>query len=135
MLRAKAPARQQLSRRFAKAEAAASRANRDFIEIQAGFGRHAEFSAAEARLDILRRVAHERDLEIVDERSAVHGDAGDEAPAHQIDHNRPEANLDDVAAHSPEDGFALRARGVNRDEQMSKILRCEDAGKPIQKFR
>ena len=72
-----------------------------------GFAGHAELAGAEAGFDVFGGVAGECDFEIVDERGAVHGDAGDEAAVHQIDEDRAEADLDDVAADAPEDGMRV----------------------------
>ena len=92
-------------------------------------------AGAEAGFDVFGSGAREGDFEVVDERGAVHGDAGDEAALHQIDEDGTEADFDYVAADAPKDRGALTARTMNRGEQMAQILRGEKLWKRIKKLR
>ena len=86
-------------------------------------------AGTEVGLHIFGGVAGQRDFEIVDERSAIHGDSRNKTAFHQIDQDGAEADFDDVAADAPEDGFALFARAVNGSEKMAEIFGGEDIGK------
>src|ERR1700756_1598594 len=72
---------EELAGGFAVAEAGAHGDFCDLIEVFAGFRGHTECAGAETGFDIFGSVADEGDLEIVDERGAVHGDGGDEPAA------------------------------------------------------
>ncbi len=114
---------------FAVADANALRKLGDFVEIFSGFFGHAELARAETGFDVFGSVAGERDLEVVDQRRAVHGDSGDEAALHQIDQDGAKADFDDVAADAPENGSALFARAVDCAEEMAEIVGGEDVWK------
>ncbi len=113
---------------FTVADANALRKFGDFIEIFSCFFRHSESAFADSGFHILGSVAGERDFKIVDQRRAVHGDSGDEAAFHQIDQDGAKADLDDVAADTPQNRFVLLPRNVNRAEEIAKILRRKNVG-------
>ena len=94
---------------------------RDLVQIFARFRGHAECTGSQTGFDIFGSVANQRDFEIVDEGGAVHGERGDEAAAHEVDEDGTEANLDDVAADAPENGFALLAGLVNGGEEIAEV--------------
>ena len=91
----------------------------DFVEILSCFFGHAELAFAKTGIHIFGSVSREGDFKIVNKRRAVHGDSGDESAFHQIDQNGSEADLDDVPADPPENGFTLFARNVNRAEEVA----------------
>src|SRR6266446_329594 len=119
---------EKLSSGFAVADANALGKFGEFVDVLAGFGGHAELAFADAGFDVFGSVAGEGDFEIVDERGAVHGDSGDEAAFHQIDQHGAKADFDDMASDTPEDGFALFARDVNRAEKLAEIFGGENSG-------
>jgi hypothetical protein len=110
-------------------------AAKTLVDVLAGFAGHAELAGAEAGFYVFGSVAREGDFEVVDERGAVHGDAGDEAALHEIDEDRTEADFDDVATDAPKDGGALAARTMNRGEQMTEVVGCEKLWERIKKLR
>ena len=124
----------KLASSFAVADAEARGDFRDLVDVFAGFVGHAELTGAEASVDIFRSVADEGDFEIVDERGTVHGDAGDEAAAHQVDEHGPQTDFDDVASDAPEDGAALLTSGVNGGEEIAKIGGGEEVRQAVEKF-
>ena len=115
-------AREKLPGGFAVADANAVGKLGEFVDVLAGFGGHPELPFTEAGFDVLGAVAGEGDLEIVDERRAVHGDSRDEAALHQIDQDQAQADFDDVAADAPEDGLALFFCAVDGGEEMAEIF-------------
>ena len=119
---------------FAVADVEARGEFRKFVDVLAGFAGHAELACAEAGFDVFGSVAGESDFEIVDERGAVHGDAGDEAAVHQIDEDGAEADFDHVAADAPEDGGALFAGAMDGGEEMAQILGGENVWERVEKF-
>ena len=70
---------------------------------------HAEAARPERLVDVLRRRAAERDLEVVDDARAVRGERRHKAALHQVDQHGPEPGLDDVRAEAPDDARAVRA--------------------------
>ena len=102
------------------------------VQELAGLARHAEEAAVEPGSDILRRPAAPRELEVVHEAGAVHGDGGDAPALDQIDDQRPEPHLDAVRAHAEDDGLA-RPRGA-RDAggRVAQIASREDVGQPVE---
>src|SRR5260370_18589650 len=125
---------EKLSGGFTVADADALREFGEFIDVRAGFGGRAEGAVTDACFDVFGGVSGEGDFEIVDERGAVHSDAGDEAAFHKIDQDGAEADFDDVAADAPENGSALFAGAVNGAEEPAKILGGENLREPIHKF-
>src|SRR5260370_26271005 len=121
-------AREKLAGSFAVADANALGKFGELVDVLAGFGGHAELAFADAGFDVFGSVAGEGDFEIVDERGAVHGDSGDEAAFHQIDQHGAKADFDDMASDTPEDGFALFARDVNRAEKLAESFGGENSG-------
>src|SRR5713226_2342875 len=112
---------EELPGRFAVAEPRAHGQLGDLIQVLTGFRRHAELSGAQSRFHVFRSVAYQRDLEIMDERGSIHGDARNEAPPHQIDEQRAESDFDDVAADAPQNGPVLLARSVNSGKESAQI--------------
>ena len=80
------------------------------VHFAAGFFGGAEAAVGEHRFHVFAGVAGDGDFEIVDRGGAVQREGGGVAAAHQIDQDRREAALDDVAAESPQDHFLARAR-------------------------
>ena len=132
MLGFEEPAIKKLPRCFAVADANPLRQLGDLVEVLAGLFGHAELALAERGLHVFRSVARQRNLEIVDERRAVHRDSRNEAAIHQIDQDGPEAHLDHVPAHAPENGFAVLARRMHRAQELPEILRRENARQRIE---
>src|SRR5947207_12370166 len=95
---------------FAITDSDAVRKLSDFIEMFSGFFGHAELAFAKAGLDVFGSVARERDFEIVDERSAVHGYSVNESAFHHINPNRGEAGSEGVPADPPGESFTLCVR-------------------------
>jgi hypothetical protein len=106
-----------------------------FIQIFAGFRGHPELTGAKIRFDVFGSIAGESDLEVVDQGGAVHGDPGDKAAAHEVDQDGSEANLDDVAADTPQDRAALLARAMYRGEKLAQIACGEDVRERIEELR
>ena len=125
---------EKLAGGFAIAQAGAHGYFCNLVEILAGFRSHAECAGAETGFDVFGSVTGEGDFEIVDERGAVHGQRGDEAAAHEIDQQRAEADLDDVAADAPENGFALLAGLVDGSEEVAEVSGGEEVGEGSEKF-
>ena len=75
----------------------------------------------------------EGDFEIVNGGGAVQGEAGGVAAAHQIEQDRREAALDDVAAHAPEDGALVPARAGQRIDDGAKAVGGEEVRQGIEK--
>src|SRR5271155_2087698 len=113
---------EELAGGFAVADVEARGEFRNFVDVFAGFGGHAELARAEASFDVFGRVASESDFEIVNECGAVHGDAGDEAATHEVDEDGAESDFNYMAADAPEDGGALFARTMDCGEEMAQIL-------------
>ncbi len=134
ILRARALANEEFPRRFTEADAGAARERGHFVDVAASFFGHAEFAFAENGVNIFRSAAGHGDFEIVNQRRAVHGDAADEAAAHEVDQERAEADLDDVAAHAPENRGAASARFDDGSREGAQIFRGENVRKRIEKF-
>src|SRR5947208_7627700 len=122
----------KLSGSFAVTDAYSVRKFRDVVEIFSRFFGHAELAFAKTGFHIFGSVAGQRDFKIVNKRSAVHSDAGDETTFHQIDQNGTEADLDDMAADSPENRSSLFACNMNSAEEIAKIFDSEKVGERIQ---
>ena len=134
MLRLNHAAVQKLSCCLAIANANALCQLGNFIQIFAGLFGHAELAFPERGFNVLRSVPGKRDLEIVDERRAVHRDSRDEAAIHQVHQNGAETDFDHVPAHAPEDRFALLACGMHRGQKLPKALSGKNMRQGIQKF-
>jgi hypothetical protein len=127
-------AREELPGGFAIANSNALSKLGNVIDVLAGFCGHAELAFAESRFNVFGSVSGEGDFEIVEERSAVHGDSGDETAFHQIDQDRAEADFDDVATDTPDNGVLLLARAMDSVEKILKILGGEKIRERIEKF-
>ena len=74
-----------------------------------------------------------RQLEVVDQAGAVHGDGGQAPALDQIDDQRPEPHLDGVRAHAEDDGLAARAMARAMRAAASRRSRAaEDVGQPVE---
>src|SRR5208283_1821896 len=135
MLGRKDAAGQVLSGSLAIANANAVGQLGDFIDVGAGFFGHAELPLAEGGFDILGSIAGHGDFKIMDQGSAIHGDAGNESAAHEVNENRAEANLDDVAAKSPENGPFLFTRAMNGSKQVAQIPRRQNSRQGVEELR
>ena len=71
----------------------------------------------------------------MDQGGAIHGDPGNESAAHEVNENRAEANLDDVAAETPEDGPFLFTRAMNGSKQFAQILRSQNSWQGVEELR
>src|SRR5262249_59059565 len=56
------------------------------------------------------------------------------AASDEVVYDGAEAGLDDVAAHSPEDGFARTFCGMNGGEKVTKIVSGKDMREGVEKF-
>src|SRR5690349_14238287 len=126
---------QKLSGRLAIANANALRQLGNFVQVLAGFFGHSEFAFAQCGLDVLGSVSCERNLEIVDERRAVHRNSRNEASIHQVNQDGSESYFDHVPAHAPQNRFALFSCGMQRAQQLPKTLGRENVRQRIQKLR
>src|SRR5437867_9216990 len=79
------------------------------INIAARFFGHAEASRTQRPGDVLRSCAGQRDLEIVDQRRAVHRHSVYVSALQQVDQDRGQPALDGVPAEPPDDRLAPRA--------------------------
>ena len=78
---------------------------------------------------LIARCAGESDLEIVYGGRTIHGECSGVAATHEIGEHGRKAALDDVAAHSPQDRLARRARLNQRvDRSPERIRRLEEIG-------
>src|SRR5882762_4579959 len=134
MLRIEFARGEKFSGGFAVADASVRRGGGDFVEISAGFTGHAEGASTEAGFDVFGSVAAKSDFEIMDEGGAVHGDAGNEAAADEIDQDGAEAGFDDVATDAPENGFAGAFCGMDGGEQGAEIVCGEEIGERVEKI-
>ena len=112
--------------RGAEAEAVAVALDDRPVHLLAGLAGHAEGARAEPRLDVLRGLPGHRELEVVDDPRPVEGDRGDEAPLHEVDQDRREADLDHVGAQPPDDGPAAGAGPQDLVAQRAQRLAGED---------
>jgi hypothetical protein len=71
-----------------------------FIEDAPGVFGHTEPSVIDLVVHLFGRMAHERQLKIVNDARAVHGDGGNEPLLHPGDENGSETDLDHVRADS-----------------------------------
>src|SRR5437870_13455059 len=78
VLRFEDAARKKLPGSFAVADADAMRKFGNFVEIFSRLFGHAEVASVQGRLDVFGGVSGKRDFEVVNQRSPVHGNAGDE---------------------------------------------------------
>src|SRR5215475_13418583 len=83
---------------FAKPFMVARPSNNRFVQDAPGFFRHAESSLVDLCVDLFRGMAHQRQLEIVNDPGAVHRYCGDDAMLHPIDDDWVEPHLYDVRA-------------------------------------
>src|SRR5205814_6996869 len=97
----------KLSGSFAVTDAYSVRKFRDLVEIFSRFFGHAELAFAKTGFHIFGSVASQRDFKIVNKRSAVHGDAGDETTFHQYDQNGTEAEFLDMVIGGTRSMFSL----------------------------
>src|ERR1700693_1462696 len=67
---------QELAGSFAIADAGTRGIFGNVVELLAGFAGHAKLTCVDASVDVLRSASCDGDFEIVNHRSAVHGDAG-----------------------------------------------------------
>src|SRR5271157_4134766 len=107
----------------------------DFVDVGAGFFGHAELPLAEGGFHILGSIAGHGDFKIMNQGGAIHGDARNESAAHEIDENRAEADLDDVAAETPEDGAFLFTRVMDGGEKVAQILRSQNSRQRVEELR
>ena len=105
------------------------------VQHLAGFLRHAEAPRPERLVDVFRRAARQRELEVVNDPGAVGRQRRDKSPFHQIDQDRSQACLDDVRAKPPDDPAIARARGADSRHDGFEISPGEDAGKRLQQRR
>ena len=91
-------ARQRHRDGFAHPSLLALTGDEGLVQPAARFFGHAERAIAKAGGDVLRRGAEARDLVVVDGGRAVHGEVGHDLATHQLDDDRREAGLHDVAA-------------------------------------
>ncbi len=85
------------------------------VQETSGLLGHAAASLAQTGADVLRRRARKGQLEVVHDAGAVHRHRRDDTALHQIDDQRPEADLDRVGAHAEHDATAGAACGRDRE--------------------
>src|SRR5262249_18510856 len=124
---------EEFSGGFAISDARIGSSGGNFVEVSSCFACHPEFACAKAGFDVLGSVTAKRDFKIVDERGAVHGNAGDKSPANEVVENGTEAGLDHVAADAPKNGLAGAFCCVDGDEEIAKIIDGEDPGERVEK--
>ena len=117
--------------RLAEPETAADTGGDRVIELAASFLSHAELPGPEPGIDVFRRSAANRYLEVVNETGAVQRDAGHIAAFHQVDQDGREACLDDVRAESPQDAALIRSRSSNGSHNLSEVSRRENRGQRL----
>ena len=83
------------------------------VDLLPRLPRHPERAVPEAGLHVLGGVPADGQLEVVDDTSPVHGEAGHEAALHQVDEHGGEADLDDVGPDPPQDRPATVAAAEN----------------------
>ncbi len=98
------------------------------VEDPPGLLRHPEAAGTERFVDVLRRGARQRDLEVVDDAGAVHRQRRHVAALHQVDEHRRHAGLDHVRADAPDDAGLSRARVDDGAHDATKVLSAENAG-------
>jgi len=91
------------------------------IQKLAGFLSHPEPAGPKRLVDILRRAACNRQLEVVDDPRAICRKRGNEAALHQIDQNRSKTRLDDMGAEAPDDSPIAIARRTDRGHNGDEI--------------
>src|SRR5437762_1498414 len=103
-------------------------ADEGLVHLTSGFLRHAEAAVAQTGGDILRRTAESSDFKVVNRGGAIHRDVADDAASHEIDEERREPGLYNVAAEHNEDA-ALAARGAgNRIDDTEEVTSDEHVG-------
>src|SRR5580658_4844889 len=135
MFRAQARTAEEFAGSFAEPDLTSLRADGGFVEVQARLLGHSEFTAAKNGFDVFRRAAHQRDFKVVNEPRAIHCDPAHKAAIHEIDQERPEADLDDVASDSPNNGFTAAASIHNRIANFAQIFSGQNARKRFEKIR
>ena len=99
----------------------ATRVADDLVQQRAGLLGHAEAAGPERFVDVLRRGARQRDLEVVNDAGAVHRQRRDVAALHQIDQHRRHAGLDHMRADAPDDARP-RARARRRSARTTRRM-------------
>src|ERR1700684_344583 len=122
MLGPQSRAAEELTRCFAEPDLAALRAKGSFVEEKAGFLGHSEFAIAKNSFHIFGRAAHERDFKVVDESGTVHRDTAYKAAIHEVNQERAQADLDDVASYAPENCLAGSPSIQNRITNSPQIF-------------
>jgi hypothetical protein len=69
----------------------------------------------------------------VDRSRAVHGDVGDDPPPHEVDEQRGEPRLDDVAAEHDDDGTIGLCGGDDGRDDTAEVTRDQDVGERVEK--
>src|SRR5574338_754549 len=78
-------------------------------------------------------MAHQRQLEVMNDDGAVHGDGRHDSTFHEIDDDGSESDLDDMRAHAQDDRPAPAVRANNRLRHFAERLDRQDIRKGVQK--
>jgi hypothetical protein len=119
--------------RFAHPPSLAHAGDERLVHLPARLVRHAEGSVPKPGGDILRSAAEPRHLVVVNRPRSIHRDVRDDAAPHEVEEERRDTGLDDVATEHDDDG-AVAARGLgDRLDHLAKRAGDEDVGEGTQK--
>ena len=105
------------------------------VESFARFARHAEAAVVEGRGDVLAGSPHHGELEIVNAAGAVHHEAADGAPLHEIHHDGRQAHLDEMGAEAPDHCLAAGPGTRPGLHGSAQLAGAEDGGQSGQELR
>ena len=115
------------------------------VKLAAGFLGCAKAAIGEHGFDIFAGVAGDGDFEIVNRGGAIQCESSRVTAAHEIDKNRREAALDDVAAESPDDHLLTSAgvgqcvdhgaQGIGRENVRERIEKAGNAAALCKAFQ
>ena len=96
------------------------------VEELAGLSGHSKGSRFELFLDIFGSGSTVGNLKVVNDDTAIHCDRGNESLLQQLDEERSESRLDDMASQGPDDGTIATPGGSNAPRQILDIGRGQD---------
>ena len=110
------------------------RAANDLVEDSARLFGHAKAPGSQRFVHILRCDACKRDLEIVDDASAVHCKRGHVSALHQVDDDWRDTGLDHMGADAPNDAGIARACIDDGTHDATKVLSGENGWQRVKPF-